>query len=69
MYFNSAGAGEALVKMLKVAGYIALAGAVTALIEYLASVQIDSANYTLVAQVGLANVILVGLSKWLSTRK
>jgi len=69
MDFSPAGLGEAVLKMLKVAGWIAAAGAVEALITWIAGAKIDASNYVLVMEVGLANIILVGLQKWLSTKQ
>jgi len=69
MYFNRAGLWEGLIKALRVISYVAAAGAITAIIEWLSSINIDPSNYILVAVVGLVNALLVFIVKWLSTKK
>lgn len=69
MYFNRAGLLEGLIKALKVIGYVAAAGAITALIDYLSSMTLDPSNYVLVAFVGLVNALLAFLLRWLSIKK
>ena len=69
MDFSSAGIGEGLKKMVVVAVYVALAGAITALIDWLGGLKIDAGSYWLVAGVGAVNMILAGLQKWLNISK
>jgi len=67
--FSSAGIGEGLKKMVVVACYVAVAGAITALIDWLGGLQIDASNYYLVAGVGVVNMALAGILKWVNTKK
>lgn len=63
MDFTSAGLKEGLVKALKVVGWVAASGAVTALISYSATL-----NTTETAVVyAIVNPLLVFLKTWLET--
>ncbi len=67
--FNKAGAYDGVIKTLKVVAWIASAGAITALADWLSNLQIDSSNYIVVAVVGVVNAVLAGLAKWLSVKR
>jgi len=60
---------DGVIKFLKIVGWVAASGALTAILEYVKDLQIDPDKYVLVAFVGLVNAILAGLAKWLSTKK
>jgi len=69
MDFSSAGIKDAVIKMLKVAGYVAISGAVVALIEWIGKLNLDPANYWMIAAVGVINMLLAGILKWIGTKK
>lgn len=69
MDFSSAGWKDGVLRALKVAGWVALSGAVSALIAYLGSLHVDPSQITAVAIVGLLNAILAGLKDWLDTKR
>jgi hypothetical protein len=69
LYVNRAGMKEAVVKFGKIVLWVAVSGAVTALVDYFGSMQVDPQNYVLVAIVGLVNALLAGLARWLTTKQ
>lgn len=64
MDFTSAGLKEGLVKALKVVGWVAASGAVTALISYTAT--LNTAETA--AVYAIVNPLLVFLKTWLETK-
>lgn len=67
MDFSKAGLLDGLKKTLIIALWIAVSGAVTALIAWVSSISINSADVYAVLGVGAVNAILAGISKWLTT--
>ena len=67
MYFNQAGLKEGAIKLLKVLGWVALSAVITKLAEVVTQWQPTTADWV-VAQ-GVINAVLVGLVKWVSTKK
>jgi len=63
--YSPAGLKEGLIKALKVAGYIALSGAIAALIDYIKPLTTGELG----AVYGIVNLILVFAKEWLLTRK
>lgn len=68
LYWNNSGVKQAIVKFGTIVLWVAVSGAVTALVDYFGSMQVDPQNYALVAIVGLVNALLAGLAKWLTTK-
>lgn len=66
LYFNANGIKEGAIKMLIVAGYIALSGAITALISWSTDMQATGGQWAIIWSV--VNMLLAGLQKWLSTK-
>jgi len=68
MDFSTAGWKDALLKVGKVALWVALSGAVSALIAWLKGVEIPADAYWFGLLILGVNSILAGLLKWLSTK-
>jgi hypothetical protein len=66
--FSSAGWKEALLKVLKVALWVALSGAISALITWLKGVEIPVDAYWFGLLILGVNSVLAGLLKWLGTK-
>ena len=68
-YFNNAGIMDGVKKAGTVLLWIAVSGALSALIEFISKLPIDSSDYLMIAFVGLINAALAGALKWAQTKK
>ena len=68
MFFNKAGLSDAVKKFVIVLLYVAGAGALTAIAEFVRSMPIKSDDVIAVAIVGLVNALLAFLIKWFGTK-
>jgi hypothetical protein len=69
MDFSLAGFKEGFIKFLIVIAYVAAAGAISAILDWLTGLDLSQSSAIAVAFVGLVNAILAWLLKWLNTQK
>ena len=69
IYLNREGVREGIIKTGKVLLWVAVSGAVTALIAYISDLKVAADSEVLIGVYALTNSLLAGILKWLATKK